>query len=69
MLLDRQKLETVLRRRFPEATHPQVAAAANAIMKLGEESESAERDPGRARHCAESAEEPGPTPETRGVGR
>ena len=36
-MLDRQKLEMILRRRFPEATHPEVAAAANAIMKLGEE--------------------------------
>ena len=41
-MLDRLKLEMILRRRFPEATHPEVAAAANAIMKLGEESLQAE---------------------------
>jgi len=31
---DRHVLETVLIRRFPEATRDQVAAAANAIMSL-----------------------------------
>jgi hypothetical protein len=31
---DRHVLETVLIRRFPQATHDQVAAAANAIMAL-----------------------------------
>jgi hypothetical protein len=36
-MLDRQKLETILLRRFPGATRPQVAAAANAIMGLDEE--------------------------------
>jgi len=36
-MLDRQKLETILRRRFPGATREQVAASANAIMGLGEE--------------------------------
>jgi hypothetical protein len=36
-MLDRQKLETVLVRRFPSATDEQIAAAANAIMGLSEE--------------------------------
>ena len=36
-MLDRQKIETILTRRFPGATHQQVAAAANAIMGLSEE--------------------------------
>lgn len=36
-MLDRQKVETLLGRRFPGATAPQIAAAANAIMGLGDE--------------------------------
>jgi hypothetical protein len=36
-MLDRQKLETVLLRRFPGATPEQVAVSANAIMGLTEE--------------------------------
>jgi hypothetical protein len=36
-MLDRQKLETILLRRFTGATREQVAASANAIMGLGEE--------------------------------
>lgn len=36
-MLDRQKLETILGRRFPGATHDQVASAANAIMGLEDE--------------------------------
>ncbi len=36
-MLDRQKLETLLSRRFPNANRDQVAAAANAIMGLGDE--------------------------------
>ena len=36
-MLDRQKLETLLTRRFPGANRDQVAAAANAIMGLEEE--------------------------------
>jgi hypothetical protein len=36
-MLDRQKVETVLVRRFPGAAHKQVAAAANAIMGMEEE--------------------------------
>lgn len=36
-MLDRQKLETLLCRRFPGASRDQVAAAANAIMGLGDE--------------------------------
>lgn len=36
-MLDRLKLETLLSRRFPGASRDQVAAAANAIMGLGDE--------------------------------
>jgi len=36
-MIDRQKLETVLARRFPGAAAVQIAAAANAIMGLDEE--------------------------------
>ena len=36
-MLDRQKLETILERRFPGATRHQVAVSANAIMGLDDE--------------------------------
>jgi hypothetical protein len=36
-MLDRQKIETILMRRFPGATHATVAAATNAIMGLDDE--------------------------------
>lgn len=36
-LLDRQKVEVVLTRRFPDARDDQVAAAVNAIMGLSDE--------------------------------
>jgi len=36
-MLDRQKIETILVRRFPGASHDQVAVSANAIMGLEEE--------------------------------
>ena len=36
-MLDRQKLEVVLSRRFPGASTDQIAAAANAIMGLDNE--------------------------------
>ena len=36
-MLDREKLEAILRRRFSGATDRQVAAAANAIVGLGDE--------------------------------
>ena len=36
-MIDRQKLETVLGRRFVDATREQIAAAANAIMGLEDE--------------------------------
>lgn len=35
--MDRQKVETILLRRFPGATRVQVAVSANAIMGLDEE--------------------------------
>jgi len=37
LMLDRQKIEAVLRRRFAGATDQQIATAANAIMGLDEE--------------------------------
>jgi hypothetical protein len=36
-MLDRHKVETILRRRFPGADWAQIATAVNAIMGLGEE--------------------------------
>jgi hypothetical protein len=36
-MMDREKVEAILRRRFPEARLDQVAAAVNAIMGLGDE--------------------------------
>ena len=36
-MLDRQKVETILLRRFPGATVHQIAVSANAIMGLDEE--------------------------------
>ena len=36
-MVDRQKVEAILTRRFPGATRPQVAAAANAIMGMDDE--------------------------------
>jgi hypothetical protein len=36
-MLDRQKVEAILVRRFPGARHDAVAAAANAIMGLNDE--------------------------------
>jgi hypothetical protein len=46
-MLDRQKIETILTRRFPGTTPAQIAAAANAIMGLGDEwEEILDRNPG-----------------------
>jgi hypothetical protein len=36
-MIDRQKVETILTRRFPGATRDQVAVSANALMGLDEE--------------------------------
>ena len=36
-MIDRQKVETILRRRFPGANWDEIAVAANAIMGLGDE--------------------------------
>jgi hypothetical protein len=36
-MLDRQKVESILSRRFPGSSHDQVAAATNAIMGLSDE--------------------------------
>jgi hypothetical protein len=43
-MLDRQKVEAILGRRFPGATRDQVAAAANAIMGLPDEWEEVLHD-------------------------
>jgi hypothetical protein len=43
-MLDRQKLEAILSRRFPGSTRDQVAAAANAIMGLSDEWEEVLHD-------------------------
>jgi hypothetical protein len=45
-MMDRQKLETVLSRRFPGATGGQIAAAANAIMGLEDEWEELDGEQG-----------------------
>jgi hypothetical protein len=42
-MLDRQKIEAILSRRFPGSRHDQVAAAANAIMGLADEWEEVPR--------------------------
>ena len=46
-MLDRQKIETILIRRFPGATFGQIAAAANGIMGLDDEWEEVRGDIGR----------------------
>ena len=47
-MVDRQKVETILRRRFPGSDVAQIAAAANAIMGLADEWEEVPRpDVGR----------------------
>jgi hypothetical protein len=43
-MIDRQKLETILARRFPGSKRDQVAAAANAIMGLTDEWEEVLND-------------------------
>jgi hypothetical protein len=43
-MLDRQKLEALLSRRFPGSTRDQLAAAANAIMGLSDEWEEVLHD-------------------------
>jgi hypothetical protein len=45
-MIDRQKLEAVLSRRFPGATCSQIAAAANAIMGLEDEWQEVGSDDG-----------------------
>ena len=42
-MVDRQKVETILRRRFPGSDIAQIAAAANAIMGLDDEWEEVPR--------------------------
>jgi len=57
-MLDRQKVETILSRRFPHATRDQVAVSANAIMGLHEEWEEVPCDDfaALAAQCAEGRE-------------
>lgn len=43
-MIDRQKLETLLSRRFPGATRDQIAVAANAIMGLEDEWEEVSQE-------------------------
>jgi hypothetical protein len=43
-MIDRQKLETLLSRRFPGSTRDQIAIAANAIMGLDDEWEEVSSD-------------------------
>jgi hypothetical protein len=43
-MVDRQKLESILGRRFPDATRHQIAAAANAIMGLEDDWEEVGRE-------------------------
>jgi hypothetical protein len=43
-MLDRQKVETILARRFPGAGRGQIAAATNAIMGLSDEWEEIAHD-------------------------
>jgi hypothetical protein len=44
-MLDRQKLEAILSRRFPGSRHDQLATAANAIMGLDDEWEEIDDAP------------------------
>ena len=46
VMLDRQKLETILSRRFPGAAPGQIAAAANAILGLADEWEELDGERG-----------------------
>ena len=49
-MLDREKVETILLRRFSGATRDQIAAAVNAIMGLSEEWEEVLHDDQPVRH-------------------
>jgi hypothetical protein len=52
-MLDRQKIETVLTRRFSGASASEIAAAANAIMGLGDEwEEILEQDRALGHHAS-----------------
>lgn len=54
-MIDREKVLTVLRRRFPVATAEDMAAAANAIVGLPDEWEDVtEREPDLLTHLAQS---------------
>ena len=52
-MLDRQKIETILTRRFPGASASAIAGAANAIMGLGDEwEEILEQDRVQGHHAS-----------------
>ncbi len=55
-MLDRQKIEAILTRRFPGSAHQQVAAVANAIMGLNEEWEEVVAQYSDARYLARELE-------------
>ena len=54
-MLDRQKIEAILRRRFAGSTDQQIATAANAIMGLDDEWEEV-ADAGRETGCHDTTE-------------
>ena len=57
VMLDRQKVEAILRRRFTGTTDQQVAAAANALMGLDKERDEVSdrsRGPGRRRNVVQT---------------
>lgn len=53
-MLDREKIVTVLKRRFPGATPEQVAVAANALVGLDDEWVEVQLPEGAADGCAET---------------
>ena len=56
-MLDRQKVESILSRRFPGSSRDQVAAAANAIMGLSDEWEEVASDRAHFSHLAREADD------------
>ena len=52
-MIDREKVTTVLLRRFPDASSTDIAAAANAIVGLGHEYEPVNADEIRGFHCVD----------------
>jgi hypothetical protein len=50
-MIDREKVTSVLIRRFPHASHGEIAAAANAIVGLGHEYEALDGAAVQEFHC------------------